>query len=283
MDDEFEHRQVGLSNVTLHTVACGAGDPLVLLHGWPQTWFEWRLVMPTLGRKYRVVAPDMRGLGDSSRPAAGYDKKTVAGDIAELIARLELGPVHLVGHDWGGPVAFALAMAAPDLVRSLTIVDVAIPGIGSHFSQGGRRWHHQFHLTPELPEILISGREGEYYGWFYRNFGARPEAVDDQAQAEYLRNYATPEGLRAGLAYYRAIPQDIENNQALAAAGRLAMPVLTLSGATGRGRGPEVGDCLRSVADDVTEHVLAECGHWVPEEKPEEFCARLLEFLAALR
>ncbi|HJM49233.1 MAG TPA: alpha/beta hydrolase [Alphaproteobacteria bacterium] len=283
MDDEFEHRQVGLSNVTLHTVACGAGDPLVLLHGWPQTWFEWRLVMPTLGRKYRVVAPDMRGLGDSSRPAAGYDKKTVAGDIAELIARLELGPVHLVGHDWGGPVAFALAMAAPDLVRSLTIVDVAIPGIGSHFSQGGWRWHHQFHLTPELPEILISGREGEYYGWFYRNFGARPEAVDDQAQAEYLRNYATPEGLRAGLAYYRAIPQDIENNQALAAAGRLAMPVLTLSGATGRGRGPEVGDCLRSVADDVTEHVLAECGHWVPEEKPEEFCARLLEFLAALR
>ena len=280
MSEEFEQRQVELSEVSLHTVACGAGDPLVLLHGWPQTWYEWRQVMPTLGRKYRVVAPDMRGLGDSSRPAAGYDKKTVAGDIAELIARLELGPVHLVGHDWGGPVAFALAMAAPDLVRSLTIVDVAIPGIGPHFSQGGRRWHHQFHMTPELPETLISGREREYYGWFYRNFGARPEAVDDEAVAEYLRNYATPEGLRAGLAYYRAIPQDIENNQALAAAGRLAMPVLTLSGAGGRGRGPEVGDCLRSVADEVTEHVFEDCGHWLPEEKPEEFCARLLEFLA---
>ncbi len=279
MGEEFAHSQVELSEVTLHTVSCGEGDPLVLLHGWPQSWFEWRLVMPTLGQKYKVVTPDMRGLGDSSRPTTGYDKKTVAADIGELIAVLELGPVHLVGHDWGGPVAFALAMAAPELVRSLTIVDVAIPGIGPHFSQGGRRWHHQFHLTPELPEILISGREGEYYGWFYRSFGARPDAVDEEAVAEFLRTYATPEGIRSGLAYYRALPQDIEDNQALAAAGRLAMPVLTLSGASGRGRGAEVGECLRCVADNVSEYVFEDCGHWVPEEKPEEFCRRLLDFL----
>ena len=265
MGEEFAHSQVELSEVTLHTVSCGEGDPLVLLHGWPQSWFEWRLVMPTLGQKYKVVTPDMRGLGDSSRPTTGYDKKTVAADIGELIAVLELGPVHLVGHDWGGPVAFALAMAAPELVRSLTIVDVAIPGIGPHFSQGGRRWHHQFHMTPELPEILISGRERDYYGWFYRSFGARPDAVDEEAVAEFLRTYATPEGIRSGLAYYRALPQDIEDNQALAAAGR--------------GRGAEVGECLRCVADNVSEYVFEDCGHWVPEEKPEEFCRRLLDFL----
>lgn len=278
---ELEHRDVQLSGVRLHVVTCGSGDPLVLLHGWPQTWYEWRPVMPALSRKYRVIAPDMRGLGDSSKPTTGYDKKTVSGDIAELIGHLGVSPCHVVGHDWGGPVAFALAAGRAELVRTLTIVDVGIPGLGPGFSQGGRRWHHQFHMTPELPETLITGRERDYYGWFYRTFGARPDAIDAAAVDEYLRTYATADGIRCGLAYYRAIPDDVAANRAFAETGRLAMPVLALGGTGGRGRGTEVIDCMRTIADVVEGGVIEDCGHWVPEEQPEEFVARLSAFLDA--
>ncbi len=276
---DLEHHDIDLSQVRLHVVTCGAGDPIVLLHGWPQTWYEWRPVLPALSQRYRVIAPDMRGLGDSSKPAIGYDKQTVAGDIRELIDHLGAGACHVVGHDWGGPVAFALAAGHPDRVRTLTIVDVALPGLGPYFSQGGRRWHHQFHMTPDLPETLIAGRERDYYGWFYRTFGARPDAIDATAVDEYLRTYATPDGVRCGLAYYRAIPDDVAANRAFAETGRLAMPVLALGGAGGRGRGNEVIECMRTNADVVDGGVIEDCGHWVPEEQPAEFVARLTAFL----
>jgi pimeloyl-ACP methyl ester carboxylesterase len=281
MSDDFEHHDIELSDVRLHVVTRGAGDPMVLLHGWPETWFEWRTVMPVLAERFHVIAPDMRGLGDSSKPAAGYDAQTVAGDIAELIAHLDVGPCHVVGHDWGGPVAFALAAWNPDLVRTLTIVDVGIPGIGPDFSQGGRRWHHQVHMTPDRPEILIAARARDYYGWFARTFGARPDAVDPAAVDEYLRTYATPDGIRCGLAYYRTLPDDIAANKAFAESGRLTMPVLALGGTGGRGRGMEVIEAMRTIADVVEGGVVEDCGHWMPEEQPDELIARLTAFIDA--
>jgi len=146
----MEHRSLQLSRVTLHVVLAGnvAGDPVVLLHGWPQTWHEWRKVIPLLGTHYQLIIPDLPGLGDSSRPAQGYDKRTIAADLREMCDRLALAPFHLVGHDWGGPTAFALACALRERVRTLAILDVTIPGIGPDISQGGRRWHHAFHMTP---------------------------------------------------------------------------------------------------------------------------------------
>jgi pimeloyl-ACP methyl ester carboxylesterase len=117
---DWTHDYATLSEVTLHYVTAGAGDPVVLLHGWPQTWFMWRKIIPGLAERYRVIAPDLRGLGDSTRPAEGYDKARVAADLRELVHdHLGLGPIFLVGHDWGGPVAFAYAAAAPDQVRRL--------------------------------------------------------------------------------------------------------------------------------------------------------------------
>jgi pimeloyl-ACP methyl ester carboxylesterase len=236
--------------------------------------------MPLLADAYRVIAPDMRGLGDSSGPTGGYDKKTVAADIGELIGQLELGPCHVVGHDWGGPVAFALAAWSPERVRTLSMLDVTAPGIGPDLSQGGRRWHHQFHMTPELPETLMTGREREYYGWFYRTFAARPDAIDEAAIDEYLRSYATPEGIRRGLAYYRAIPDDIADNRAFAETGRLSMPVLALGGASSRGRGREPLDSLAAIADLVEGGAIEDCGHFLPEEQPEVLARRLLAFFA---
>jgi pimeloyl-ACP methyl ester carboxylesterase len=278
-----EHHHVRLGEVSLHYAAAGAGDPVVLVHGWPSTWYEWRRVMPLLAG-HRVIAPDLRGLGDSSRPVAGYDKKTIAADLWALLSgALGLTRWHLVGHDWGGPVAFALAAAHPEAIRTLSIVDVTLPGIGPDISQGGKRWHHAFHMTPDLPEALVHGRERAYLTWFYESFSWQRGVFDAADIDEYLRTYTQPGALRAGFALYRNIPNDIADNRALLGAGlRLKMPVLAVGGgreeARGRGREPEAS--LKEIADDVTGAVVADCGHFVPEERPEELAALLLGHFA---
>lgn len=280
----IEHGHARLGDVSLHYVTAGAGDPVVLVHGWPSTWYEWRHVMPLLSAGHRVIAPDLRGLGDSSRPLAGYDKKTVAADLWQLLSgTLGLERWHLVGHDWGGPVAFALAAAHPEAIRTLAIVDVTIPGLGPDISQGGKRWHHAFHMTPDLPEALVQGRERAYLGWFYESFSWRRGAFQAADIDEYLRTYGQPGALRAGFAFYRNIPNDIADNRALLDAGlRLKMPVLAVGGgreeSRGRGREPEAS--LKVIADDVTGAVVADSGHFVPEEQPEALAALLLAHFA---
>ncbi len=278
----LDHAHAELEGVRLHYVSAGAGEPVVLLHGWPQSWFEWRLVIPLLSPHYRVIAPDLRGLGDSSRPAAGYDTDTLAADIWRLMTEhLQLPHFIAVGHDWGGPVAFSLAAAHRQAVRGLAVIDVAIPGDGAaDISQGGRRWHHAFHRTADLPEALIAGREALYLGWFFSNYGASPDAVSGEAVAEYLRTYREPAALRAGFEYYRNLPRDIEQNTLALRAGKLPMPVLALGGTDGWGRGTEVLESCRRVADNVTGGVIDGAGHWIPEEQPQALADALLEFFA---
>lgn len=281
MDERLHHRFAETGGFLTHYVEAGpaTGRPLLLLHGWPQSWYEWRHLIPPLAAAgYRVVAPDLRGLGDSGRPAEGYDKKTVAGDLRALLAHLGIERFLLVGHDWGGPTAFALAASLPQAVERFVLVDVVIPGDGGDFSQGGARWHHAFHRTPDLPEALVAGREEAYLGWFYREFAYRPDAIPPEAQAEFLRTYRQPGALRAGFAYYRALPQDAADNAAwLAAGNRLAMPCLGIGGDKARGRAREPEESLRRVAGDVRGLVIPDCGHFVPEEQPD----RLLQALRA--
>jgi pimeloyl-ACP methyl ester carboxylesterase len=278
------HHHVRLDDVSLHYVSAGSGDPVVLVHGWPSTWYEWRHVIPLLAGGHRVIAPDLRGLGDSSRPPAGYDKKTVAADLWQLLSgALGLTRWHLVGHDWGGPVAFALAAAHPEAIRTLAIVDVTVPGIGPDISQGGRRWHHAFHMTPDLPEALVQGRERVYLTWFYESFSWRRGAFAAADVDEYLRTYTDPGALRAGFSFYRNLPNDIADNRALLASGlRLKMPVLAVGGGReeARGRGREPAASLREIADDVTGAIVADSGHFVPEEQPEALAALLLDHFA---
>ena len=284
MTTALEHGWARLSQVVMHYRTAGTGDPVVLLHGWPQTSHEWRHVMPLLAPRHRVVAPDLRGLGDTTRPLEGYDSRTIAADLAELVRHLGIERYHLVGHDWGGPTAFALACLQPAAVRTLTIVDVTVPGIGPDLSQGGKRWHHAFHMTPDLPERLVEGRERYYLEWFYRDFSWQPSAITSADVDEYVRTYAQPGAMRAGFAYYRNIPRNIADNRALRESGfRLPMPVLAVGGARmeARGRGAEPEQSLREIAGNVEGMVVAESGHFVPEEQPAVLAQRLLAFFAA--
>jgi pimeloyl-ACP methyl ester carboxylesterase len=277
------HHYFHSSDSFTHYVRAGTGFPVVLLHGWPQTWFAWRKIIPTLAQRYTVIAPDLRGLGDSSRPLEGYDKRTIAEDIWRLTSEhLRFERYFLVGHDWGGPVAFCLAATHPNAVRRLVMLDTAVPGDGSGtFSQHGRRWHHAFHQTPDLPEALIAGREEVYLGWFYQHYGFQPGAIGVEDIQEFLRTYRQPGALRAGLAYYRALDQDVAHNQSLIAQRKLSMPVLALGGGNAFGRGGETLESLKRVAVDVRGGVVEDCGHWMAEEKPELIANALLEFFGA--
>ena len=284
-DPRVKHHYADVSDVLLHYVTAGEGPPVVLIHGYPQTWWEWRHQIPVLAEKYTVIAPDMRGLGDSSRPQTGYDKKTIAHDIWQMVnGELGYDSFYLVGHDWGGPTAYALAAAHPNAVKRLVIIDVPIPGCGGDFSQGGRRWHHQFHMTLDLPEALTAGRENIYLAWFYRTFAYRPDAIGTDDIAEYVRTYSQPGAMRAGFNLYRAAAQDVSDNQASIARQKLPMPVLTVSGGTsyphGRGRVSETKNSLERVAVDVRGEIVPDCGHFVPEEAPEFLNERLLAFFA---
>jgi pimeloyl-ACP methyl ester carboxylesterase len=267
--------QTARSSAGLHYLRAGAGEAVVLLHGWPQTSHCWREVIPLLAEDYTVVAPDLRGLGQSYDPGTGYDKRSVAEDVVALMRRdLGIDRFHLIGHDWGGVVAYMLAAYQPEAVTTLTIVDVAVPSATTPLmSQGGRRWHHPFHQTPELPEALVTGRESIYLGWFFDNYGASTSAIGEEDRAHYMHWYSDPQVLRAGFGYYRAFEQDKAD---VSAAAPLRMPVLAVGGAAGWGRGHEVAESLRPLVDGhVSEHIVAKAGHWVPEEQPDGLAAAL--------
>jgi pimeloyl-ACP methyl ester carboxylesterase len=263
----------------LHYLTAGEGEPLVLIHGIPQTSYEWRHVIPFLSKDFHVIAPDLRGLGDSSRPSGSYAKKILANDIWKLInGHLKIDKFFLAGHDWGGPVAFSLAAQHQEAVRRLAILDVVIPGDGGDFSQGGRRWHHALFQTLDLPEALFFDRPEVLLTWFFDNYGYMPNCVSEADKQEYLRTYSKPGALRAMFEFYRALPQDAEDNRALLAGGKLKMPVLALGGDKSFGRRTETIDSLRRVAENVRGGLIPNCGHWVAEEQPEFIASELQKF-----
>ena len=276
--ESFEHAYADIANARLHYVTMGQGPAVVLLHGWPQTWYMWRDIVPGLATRYRVIAPDLRGLGDSSGPPHGYDKKTLSQDVWRLVHDvLHEQRLFVVGHDWGGPTAFALAAQHREAVRRVAIFDVPVPGDGTSVFFNNR-WHHGLHWETDLPEELTAGREDIYLGFFYRTWGARPDAISKEAQREYLRAYRRPGAMRAGFNLYRAMRQDVLDNEAFIAEGKLNMPVLCYGGAHGRGRGMSAIESWRRVATDVRGGVVENCGHWIPEERPEWVVEQLLAF-----
>jgi pimeloyl-ACP methyl ester carboxylesterase len=265
----------------LHYVTAGeGGHTVVLLHGFPQTWWQWRLVIPPLVEAgYRVVAPDYRGAGHSWRPAGGYDKRTMAGDIHRLLQRLGIeGPVAVVGHDIGLMVAYAYAreFAAAQLV----VVDAPLPGteVFDRLRSDPRVWHFAFHGARDVPELLVAGRERPYLQAFFDARCFVP--ISDEDLDVYASAYSAPGAMRAGFELYRAFDQDAADNRAaLERDGRLTVPVLAVGGDISTS-GALVEEMMREVAEHVTGVRVPRTAHWVPEENPDAFVRALLDFLS---
>lgn len=271
----------------LHYVTAGEGArTIVLLHGFPQTWWEWRGVIPALAAAgYRVVAPDYRGAGHSWRPAGGYDKRTMAADIHRLLHE-HLGvkqPVAVVGHDIGLMVAYAYAQAYRDEVSHLVVIDAPLPGttVFDALRTDPRVWHFAFQGAAgarDVAELLVAGRERAYLQAFFNARTSDPSAVSAADFEVYVAAYEAPGAMRAGFELYRAFDQDAADNRAaLARHGKLTVPVLAVGGMTSNS-GALVEEMMGEVAEHVAGVRVPGTAHWVPEENPAALTAALLAF-----
>ncbi len=276
--DGFQHRMVDVGDVRIHALVGGDGPPLVLLHGFPQTWWEWRKLMPALARRHTVVALDLRGAGHSDCPQGGYDKATLAGDVHGVMSALGFRRYAVCGHDIGAMAALALAFTQRDAVSRLMILDAPMPGWSQWDTifADPKVWHFGFHMKRDLPERLLLGREYDYVSTFIFD-----RAIDHGAHATedlevFARAFAQPGNTRGGLEWYRAFPMDHAN--ALAWKRHpLMIPVLALGGE--HRWGPKIVAMLEEFAADVSGGSIAECGHWLPEERPAETSDAMLRFL----
>ena len=275
---DYTHHKTIVNGILMHYVIGGKGDPVVLLHGWPETWYEWRHIIPQLiDNNYTVIAPDMRGFGDSEKPQIGYDTKTVAEDIYQLVKKLGNSKIYIVAHDWGGPVAYSYAAAHPQDVRKMVILDTLLPGFGleeaANFSPKGL-WHLSFHAVRDLPEKLIDGKEDIYLNWFY-DWTYNQSAITSEDREEYIKQYSKPGAMRAGFEYYRAVFEDSEQNKEYANE-KLEIPILTIGGEAGIGNFTAAS--FQKVANNVTGITLPNTGHFIPEERPNFLTKQILEF-----
>ena len=281
--DGFTRRKVSIDGVGIDYVIGGDGPTLVLLHGYPQTWYEWRHILSPLAERYTVIAPSLRGAGLSDAPPTAYDKKTIAGDIHGLL--VELGrdkDIRLVGHDIGTMVAYAYAAAHPGDVRKLVLSEAPIPDpilytFPSLTPQGSGAWHFGFfNLMNGFPEELITGRESLWIAKFVDALEVVKGSVTPEDIAVYARYLSDPAHLSANLAWFRALPDDMADT-AESRKTPLPMPVLAI-GADGS-LGDFVATQVKQYATNVTGLVVADSGHWIYEEHPDEMAQTLLDFL----
>jgi pimeloyl-ACP methyl ester carboxylesterase len=266
-----------VAGTRIHYLTAGKGTPVVLLHGYAQTSHMWRPAMAELAKSHRVIAPDLRGAGQSAKPEGGYDKKSMAQDIHALTAALGITRAAIAGHDIGLMVAYAYAAQFPDEVSRIALLDAFLPGIGDWAGVWLMRdlWH--FHFYGETPLALVAGRERIYFEHFWNDFAAdRTKSVPEADRRFYAAEYAGPGGMRAGFEYFRAFEQDAKDFQALAAT-KLKMPMLVITG--GKASGEFLITQARMVADQVEGLVVPESGHWLMEEAPTQTIPALVAFL----
>ncbi|MFS0729997.1 alpha/beta fold hydrolase [Curtobacterium sp. 1P10AnD] len=275
-----EHRSVEAGGLRWHLVTAGHGPTVVLAAGYPQSWWAWRHVIPLLAPHHTVIAIDLPGQGDSDASPVGYDSWTVAGLVTELLDALGLERVTYVGHDVGAWVGFALGHRSPERLDALALVDGNIAGVNLDLDDDGGYggWHFVFQRVPELPEAMLVGHERRVIEWFStRMTRHRNDVVHTEADLdEYERAYSRPSSLRGMLEYYRAVPVNAES--ATTHAGPLGMPVLAIVG--DRSGSTELPEALASRAADLTSVVLADTGHYVPEERPTEVAAAITALVA---
>ena len=260
-------QHVHANGIVIEVATAGDGPAILLLHGWPHTWRLWKPVMDRLSLSHRVIAPDLRGIGGSTRPTKGYDVETLALDAICLLDALNIPQVTVVGIDLGAQVAAMLALRAAARVQRLVIMEGLIgnlPG-AEEFLAKGPPWWFGFHAVPDLAETLIEGREASYVDWFLTNGTVDKQGIDPSTRDAFVAAYTGREALRSGFEHYRAFEQDAEQIAAALADGRFVMPTLAIEGGL---VGATVSKQLEPVSSDFSRCKIEGCGHLIPLEQP---------------
>jgi pimeloyl-ACP methyl ester carboxylesterase len=270
-------RDVEVDGATIHVRYGGQGPAVLMLHGFGDTGDMWAPLARTLVPGHTVVVPDLRGMGLSSHPASGYEKKKQADDVARVLDALGVQRVALVTHDIGNMVGYTFAAQYPDRVIRWVVMDAPLPGIGpwDEIVRSPALWHFNFR-GPDV-ERLVKGRERIYLDRFWNELSANPRAIDESTRRHYARLYARPGAMHSAFEQFAAFHQDAIDNPALAAKGKLALPVLAIGAE--KSFGAAMADDLRFVATDVTAVVIPGSGHWLMEEQPEATVAAIRGFL----
>jgi pimeloyl-ACP methyl ester carboxylesterase len=274
---EFKTETIATNGARIYVRIGGAGPAVVLLHGFGETGDMWAPLAARLSRDHTVIVPDLRGLGLSSRPAGGYDKKTQGEDVAGLLDALKVDKVDLVTHDIGNMVGYAFAAEHPERVKKFVIIDAPLPGIGpwDDIIRSHALWHFSFY-GPDA-ERLVKGRERIYLDRFWNEFSADPKKFDEASRAHYAKLYAQPGAMHAGFEQFKAFDQDATDNKAFVAKGMLTMPVLAVGGE--KSFGPMMATVMRAAATNVQGAVVPNSGHWVMEENPAATIKLVEDFL----
>lgn len=273
----FKSQDIQTNGTTLHVRTGGAGSAVVLLHGYGESGDMWGPLAEDLARDHTVIVPDLRGMGLSAHPAAGYDKKSQAHDIAGVLDALQVKQVALVTHDIGNMVGYAFAAQYRDRVQRFVLIDAPLPGVGpwDEILKSPLLWHFRFG-GPDM-ERLVAGRERIYLDRFWNEFSADPSRFSEAARRHYAALYALPGGMRSGFAQFAAFDQDARDNQVFLAQGKLAMPVLAIGGE--KSFGTTMAEVMRFAAEDVQAAVIPDSGHWIMEENPRATVAVVGAFL----
>jgi len=275
---DVAHHRIGLNGTELHYVSAGvAGSPVLLVHGFPETWWVFRKLIPLLSEDHRVFAVDLRGFGDSANATEDNDSAVSAEDLSELIARLNIGPVHLTGQDISGPTTYCIAASHPELVRSYTAIETGLPGFGlemlADVTHGGA-WHIGVLAARGIPEMLLSGRERAFLTEYaIPSLCATPDAFTEADVDELVRSYSRPDGFGGAIGLYRSMLREGDEIRKLATR-KLDMPVLAIGG----GSGGFTLATLRQVSTDVSAVSLDGIGHYVAMEAPDRLADALLTF-----
>jgi pimeloyl-ACP methyl ester carboxylesterase len=274
---KFRVEDIDVSGATIHVRIGGEGPAVVLLHGFGDTGDMWAPLAAALMGERTIVVPDLRGMGLSSHPEDGYDKKTQARDVARVLDKLGVAKGDLVTHDIGNMVGYAFAAQYPARVTRWVVMDAPLPGIGpwDEIIKSPLLWHFNFR-GPDV-ERLVAGRERIYLDRFWNELSANPSAINEATRAHYATLYAQPGAMHCAFNQFAAFAQDAVDNKAFAAAAKLTMPALAIGGDKSFGTG--MADVLRFVATDVTAHVVANSGHWLMEEQPTATIAAIRAFL----
>jgi pimeloyl-ACP methyl ester carboxylesterase len=277
----FKTQEIPTNSVTIHTRVGGAGPAVVLLHGYGETGDMWVPLAVDLARDHTVIVPDLRGLGRSSKPTSGFDKRTQAGDVAGILAALRIEQIDLVTHDIGNMVGFAFAAQHPERLKRFVLIDAPLPGVGpwEEILKNPLLWHFRFG-GPDM-ERLVAGRERIYLDRFWNEFSADPSRFSEAAREHYAELYALPGAMHSGFEQFAAFDRDAIDNRAFLMKGKLTMPVLAVGGE--KSFGTMMATVMQFAASDVQGAIVPNSGHWIMEENPQATIEIVRGFLDASR